>query len=106
MEIIPAFGNIGWFLKTYMVFLYLNKTLAPPPPPTKSVTITSKQFVSVHFNCILGKVKSIFDSEITNISKFVIVSLTIPNLFLMELMFKLTTIKVLKCSRRCIFNFV
>ena len=40
------------------------------------------------FNCILGKVESIFVSEIENISKFLIVSAIISNLFLMELMFR------------------
>ena len=36
-------------LKTYMVFLHLNKALISPPPKKKSVTITLKQFVSIYF---------------------------------------------------------
>ena len=53
--------------------------------PPKSVTITSNSLHPLILNCVLGKVESIFDSEIKNISKFVIVSAIISNLFLMEL---------------------
>ena len=90
MQIISAFGTIGWVFKTYMVFLHLNKGLTP------------HRLYPFVLNCILGKVGSIFDSDIKNISKFVIVSAITSNLFLMELMLKLPDIKVLKCSRCCV----
>ena len=103
MQIISAFGTIGWVFKTYMVFLHLNKALTPPPPPPPphQVCLDHRLYPFV-LNCILGKVGSIFDSETKNISKFVIVSAITSNLFLMELMLKFPDIKVLKCPRCCV----
>ena len=76
-----------------MVFRNLHgissfKQIINPPLNLLQARLNSLYPYPFILNYIIGEVESIFDSKIKNIPKFVIISATISDLVLMELMFK------------------
>ena len=80
MQVISAFGTLGWLFK-YLHRISLFKWNINPAPNLLRSRLNSSHLIIL--NCMLTKVESILDSEIKNISKFAIVSGTISNFFLM-----------------------
>ena len=107
MQIISAFETIRWLFKNLHGISSFKSSINPPPHLLPSRLNNLYLFIS---NCILDKVESIFDSDIKNISKYVIVSAINSNFFLICFKFivvaQTTNNQSIKIFKTLHFNFV